>query len=91
VSLAETAEILGRVIKRVVTYHAESIDEAWESRKRWSAPAWEVEGWFTSYTAVATGEMDVVSDAVETITGRPAQDLESFLSANPALWEKLAG
>jgi NAD(P)H dehydrogenase (quinone) len=91
VSLAQTAEILGRVIKRDVTYHAESIDEAWESRKRWSAPAWEVEGWVTSYMAVATGEMDVVSDAVETITGRPAQDLEAFLIANPALWEKLAG
>jgi hypothetical protein len=78
-----------RVIKRDVTYHAESIAEAWESRKKWGAPAWEVEGWITSYVAVATGEMDVVSDAVETITGRPAQDLEAFLSANPALWEKL--
>jgi NAD(P)H dehydrogenase (quinone) len=89
VSLAQTAEILGRVIKRDVTYHAESIAEAWESRKKWGAPAWEVEGWITSYVAVATGEMDVVSDAVETITGRPAQDLEAFLSANPALWEKL--
>jgi NAD(P)H dehydrogenase (quinone) len=62
-----------------------------DGRKRWGAPAWEVEGWVTSYTAVATGEMDIVSDAVETIIGRPAQDLESFLSANPALWEKLAG
>jgi NAD(P)H dehydrogenase (quinone) len=91
VTLAQTAEILGRVIKRDVTYHAESMDEAWESRKKWGAPAWEVEGWVTSYAAVATGEMDVVSSAVETITGRPAQDLESFLGANPALWEKLAG
>jgi hypothetical protein len=47
------------------------------------APAWELEGWVTSYAAVAAGEWDVVSDAVETITGRPT-------SANPALWEKLA-
>jgi uncharacterized protein YbjT (DUF2867 family) len=91
VSLAQTADILGRVINREVTYHAESIAEAWESRRRWGAPAWEVEGWITSYVAVATGEMDVVSDAVETITGTPAQDLESFLSANPAMWEKFAG
>jgi NAD(P)H dehydrogenase (quinone) len=89
-SLAHTAEILGRVINREVTYHAESIDEAWESRKRWGAPAWEVEGWVTSYAAIATGEMDVVSDTVELITGTAAQDLESFLSANPALWKKLA-
>jgi NAD(P)H dehydrogenase (quinone) len=91
VSLAQTAEILGRVVNREVTYHAESMEEAWESRKRYGAPAWEVEGWVTSYAAVAMGEMDVVSDAVETITGTPAQDLDSFLRANPTLWKHFAG
>ncbi len=87
-SMAETAAILGRVINREVTYHAETIDKAWESRRKWGAPDWEVEGWITSYAAVASGEMDVVSDTVETITGKPAQGLEPFLGANPALWEK---
>jgi uncharacterized protein YbjT (DUF2867 family) len=91
VSVAQTAEILGRVINREVSYHDESIDEAWESRQKWGAPKWEMEGRITSYTAVAAGEWDVVSDAVEKITGKPAQKLESFLTANPVLWEKFRG
>jgi hypothetical protein len=33
--------------------------------------AWEVEGPGYLCTAVAAGEMDVVSDAVETTTGKP--------------------
>jgi hypothetical protein len=32
--------------------------------------------------------MDVVSDAVEKVTGKPAQALEPFLLANPDLLEK---
>jgi hypothetical protein len=33
--------------------------------------------------------MDVVSESVTRITGKPAQALEPFLRANPNLWEKL--
>ena len=88
ISMAETATILGRVINREVTYHAETIEEAWESRRKYNAPDWEVEGWVTSYAAIAAGEMDVVSDAVEKVTGKPAQALEPFLLANPDLVEK---
>jgi len=43
----------------------------------------------TSYAAVATGEMDVVSDTVERIAGHPPQALEPFLRANPGLWAHL--
>jgi len=39
----------------------------------------------TSYAAIATGEMDVVSDTVERLTGHPPWALEPFLRANPAL------
>jgi NAD(P)H dehydrogenase (quinone) len=87
-SMAETADVLGRVIHRDVHFYDESTDEARESRKKWGAPQWEVEGWITSYAAIATGEMDVVSDAVAKITGSPAQGLESFLTANPTLSAK---
>jgi hypothetical protein len=66
------------------------MDEARESRRKYGAPDWEVEGWITSYVAVATGEMDAVSDTVERLLGRPAQALEPFLRANPHLWERLA-
>jgi NAD(P)H dehydrogenase (quinone) len=89
ISMAEVAAILGRVIGREVGYYAETIAEAWESRRKYGAPDWEVEGWITSYAAIAAGEMDVVSDTVLKVTGKPAQALEPFLLANPSLWEKL--
>jgi NAD(P)H dehydrogenase (quinone) len=46
-----------------VTCHAETLEEAYTSRASYGAPEWEVEGWVTSYAAIAAGEMDVVSCA----------------------------
>jgi uncharacterized protein YbjT (DUF2867 family) len=89
ISMTETAEILSRVTGRSITYHAETLDEAWESRRPSGAPNWEIEGWVTSYTAVAAGELEVVTDDVEEVTGHPPQALESFLRAHPELWAHL--
>jgi hypothetical protein len=35
--------------------------------------------------------MDVVSDAVETLTGHPARSLEDFLTAHPESYQALLG
>jgi uncharacterized protein YbjT (DUF2867 family) len=83
IDLYETADRFGSFIGRPITYHPETVDEAYASRARYNAPDWEVEGWVTSYLASANGEMDVVSDAVETLTGHPAQSLEDFLREHP--------
>lgn len=88
-SMATTAEILTRVTGRPIAYHAETTEEAWASRRPSGAPDWEIEGWITSYAAVGTGEMDVVTDAVEEVTGHPPQALEPFLRAHPELWDHL--
>jgi hypothetical protein len=48
-----------------------------------------VDGWVTSYVAIGTGELDVVSDAVPRITGHPAQALPEWLEANPEAWAHL--
>ena len=40
-----------------------------------------VEAWVTTYTAIAAGEMDVLSTAVPDITGHPATSLEQLLRA----------
>jgi uncharacterized protein YbjT (DUF2867 family) len=87
IDLYETAERYGRFIGREMTYHPETVDEAFASRASYGAPDWEVEGWVTSYLAIANGEMDVVSDAVETLTGHPAQSLEDFLTAHPESYQ----
>jgi NAD(P)H dehydrogenase (quinone) len=88
-TMAETAEILGRVVGRPIRYQEETLEEARASRAPTGAPDWEIEGWVTSYVAIATGEMNVVSDAVERVAGHPPQALEPFLRAHPELWSDL--
>jgi NAD(P)H dehydrogenase (quinone) len=88
-TLAEAAAILtDRTGKRVV-YEAETIDEAYASRAHFGAPDWEVEGWVTSYVAIAGGELDAVSDDVERLTGHPPLDLPALLERYPESWAHL--
>lgn len=59
-------------------YVDETVEQAWASR-RGLAEDWEVEGWITSYLAVREGELAVVGDGVERLTGRPALRLREVL------------
>jgi uncharacterized protein YbjT (DUF2867 family) len=86
----QTAEVLNRVTGRPISYVEETEEEAWESRRPTGAPDWEIAGWVSSYLAVANGELSIVSDTVQRLTGRPPRDLESFLRDNPDLWAHLA-
>lgn len=79
-TLAEVAETVSRVTGRRVTYHAETVDEAYASRASYGAPDWEVDGWVTSYTAIANGDLDVVTDTVERLAGHPPTTLADFLA-----------
>jgi NAD(P)H dehydrogenase (quinone) len=82
-TLQEAAEELSRASGRAVTYHAETMEEAYASRAGYGAPHWEVTGWVTTYAAIATGELDVVSDAVATLAGHPPMGLAEYLRRNP--------
>jgi NAD(P)H dehydrogenase (quinone) len=62
-----------------VTYHAETIEEAYASRAGYGAPDWQVDAWVSTYTAIAGGEMGGVSSAVADIAGHPARSLEDVL------------
>jgi NAD(P)H dehydrogenase (quinone) len=73
-SFAEIATRLG------VGFEDETIEQAYASREGFGAPRWMVDGWVSTYTAIASGELDVVTDTVESITGRPARTLEDVLS-----------
>lgn len=86
----ETAAVLSRVTAREISYVEETEEEAWESRRPTGAPDWEIEGWVSSYLAVAKGELSTVSDTVEMLTGHAPVDLETLLTANPDLWSHLA-
>jgi uncharacterized protein YbjT (DUF2867 family) len=78
-TFAEIAETISRVQGREVAYVEETLEEAYAARAGFGAPRWMVDGWVSTYTAIARGELDVVSDAVETVTGHPARSLEDVL------------
>jgi NAD(P)H dehydrogenase (quinone) len=83
----DVASALSRASGREVTYHAETLEEAYQSRARYDAPDWMVEGWVTSYAAAATGELDVVTDDIARLSGHPAQTFAEFLQRNPGAVE----
>lgn len=78
-SMTDVAAIL-TANGRPTTFHNETIDEAYESRKRFGAAAWQVDAWVSTYTAMANGELDGASGDVERVTGRAAESLVDFLT-----------
>jgi NAD(P)H dehydrogenase (quinone) len=78
-TLSEVADIITAVTGRTVTFHDETLDEAYASRAVYGAPDWQVDAWVSTYTAIAAGELDGVTDDVEGISGHPATSLASLL------------
>jgi NAD(P)H dehydrogenase (quinone) len=68
-SLAHVAALLSEVTGRRVTYGEETLEEAYASRAGYGAPDWELEGWISTYRAIAAGELAGYSDAVQRLTG----------------------
>lgn len=85
----QVAQILTAAVGRPIRYEAETVEQAYASRASYGAPAWEVDGWVTSYTAVAAGQQDVVTPTVAHFASRPAQSLTDWLRLNPAGWARL--
>jgi NAD(P)H dehydrogenase (quinone) len=79
-TLAEVAARLAAAQGRPVRYEPETVEEAYASRASYGAPAFEVDGWVSSYIAIGAGEMSTVSDAVPRLTGHPAETLDGWLS-----------
>ena len=78
-TMTELARILSDVRGSAVTYYDERVAEAYESRSKWGAPDWQNDAWVTTYTAIAAGDMDHVSDDVTTLTGSPPLSLAQLL------------
>jgi NAD(P)H dehydrogenase (quinone) len=88
-TMPEAARTITEVTGREVAYLEETLEEARASRAPSGAPAWEIEGWVTSYAVIAAGELDVVTDAVERLTGHAPMTLRAFLEAHPESWAHL--
>ena len=82
-SLAEAAEELSRASGRLVTYEEETLEEAFASRRPSGAAEFEIEGWVSTYTAIAAGELEATSDCVARFLDRDPVALADWLRANP--------
>jgi NAD(P)H dehydrogenase (quinone) len=78
-TMYDVAAAIGDATGREVSYQPERLDEAYASRAAYGAPRWAVDGWVTSYSAIAAGELDALSDDVATVARHPATDLTDLL------------
>jgi uncharacterized protein YbjT (DUF2867 family) len=81
-TMAQAAALISDVTGRGVTFHDETVDEAYESRRRWDVPGWQYDAWVSTYTAIAAGEVEAVTDDVRRVTGRPPMGLRDLLAAD---------
>ena len=89
-TLDEAAGELSRAAGRPIRYQAETLEEAYASRASYGAPAWEVDGWVTTYVAIANGDLEQVSGDVAAVAGHPPVRLAEFLRSNPESYRHLA-
>jgi uncharacterized protein YbjT (DUF2867 family) len=78
-TLDEVARILTTTTGRSISYHAETVPEAYASRAVYAAPDWQVDAWVSTYTAIAAGEVAEVTDDVVRLSGHPAASLAELV------------
>jgi NAD(P)H dehydrogenase (quinone) len=79
-SFADIAAELSRLTGRRITYKDETVEEARASRAAYGAPDWQVDAWISTYTSVAAGDLEAVTDTVERFTGRPPLTLADIVT-----------
>ncbi|HSO15757.1 MAG TPA: SDR family oxidoreductase [Arthrobacter sp.] len=80
ISLATAASLLTAGTGRTITFHNETVEEAYASRASYGAPPWQVDAWVSTYTAIAAGELAGPTSAVHELTGREPLGLAQFLA-----------
>ena len=103
-TMTETAEILSAAVRRKITYHAQTPQEArttrstsrlekFESERRsltgMGLEDYEVEVFVTHFLQIATGALAKISNVVSDLTGHPAQSLPQYLQQHPESYRHL--
>ena len=88
-SMEEIVALLSKETGNAITYVDESVEEAYESRKKWPAQNWEYDAWVSTYTAIKAGEQAGVSTDVEKVLGHPAMNLIDVLKERQLLEDDL--
>jgi uncharacterized protein YbjT (DUF2867 family) len=79
-TLDEAAATMTRELGRTYRFEDESLEEAYASRAVYGAPSWLVDAWVSTYTAIAAGELEQVTDDVRLLTGHPPIPLTEVLA-----------
>ena len=90
-TMTEAARVLTEVTGVPTEYREQTVEEAWATRRPSGHPDWEIEGWVTSYLAIAAGELATVTDVVPTVAGHPARTVAAHLRSHPEDWAHLRG
>ncbi|WP_295696260.1 SDR family oxidoreductase [Lapillicoccus sp.] len=80
VSLTEAAARMSIVLGRSYTFHNETVEEAYASRRVWSQEQWQLDAWVSTYTSIRDSEVARVTDDVLRLTGHPARTLEQAIT-----------
>ena len=87
-SMEEIVALLSNQTGKDITYVDESVEEAYESRKKWTAQTWEYDAWVSTYTAIKVGEQAGVSTDIEKVLRHPASSLLDILSDRKLIEEE---
>jgi NAD(P)H dehydrogenase (quinone) len=80
---ADAAALMSKISGKAISFHNETVEEAYASRAIYNAADWEVAGWVTSYTAIADGELATVTDWIRHLAGHEPVTLIEYLEAHP--------
>ena len=83
-TMTQVAAVLREETGREVSFHDETLDEAYASRRQWDAPDWQYDAWVSTYTAIRAGEVEAVTDDVRRVTGQAPISLRELLKGGPA-------
>ena len=87
-SMEEIVALLSKETGNSIRYVDETLEEAYESRKKWPAETWEYDAWVSTYTAIKVGEQAGVSTDVEKVLGHPASSLLDILKDRKLIEEE---
>jgi uncharacterized protein YbjT (DUF2867 family) len=80
-ALDDVARTIHEATGREVSFHDETIEEAYASRRQRDVPQWQYDAWVSTYTAIRAGEVEDVFDDVRAVTGRRPTSLRELLEA----------
>ena len=81
-TMTEIAARAGTFLGRELSFHDETVEEAYASRAKFGAERWQLDAWVSTYVAIADGEVAAITGDVERLARHPARTLEEALTGS---------